>query len=240
MFTVAVLFTVLMSPLLLRRILDTRPLPPSRLRESLAAICRQSDLRCREILLWRTHHNTGNAAVMGLLPQVRFVMLSDLLLAGMTDEQIQAVFAHELGHVRHRHLVWFVLFFMLVSGGIFTSASLLGHRLVLGETSREVYDWTSMAVCGGVLLVTYGMLSRWFERQADVYAARTMTTVHAADAAFGANVFASALNRVAVVNNIPVEAPNLTHGSIQSRVDYIQKLGTTRRWENGSIARASA
>jgi len=48
----------------------------------------------------------GNAAVMGFIPRFRYVLLSDLLLETMTDEQVEAIFAHELGHVMHRHLFW--------------------------------------------------------------------------------------------------------------------------------------
>ena len=71
-------------------------------------------MRYRDILVWRTHSNMGNAAVMGILPHMRYVLLSDLLLETMTDEQIEAVFAHEMGHVVHRHMAWFVLFFVTV------------------------------------------------------------------------------------------------------------------------------
>jgi hypothetical protein len=40
----------------------------------------------------------------------------------------------------------------------------------------------------------------------------------------GAAVFASALRRVAVVNNIPIAARNFSHGSIADRVSYLQHL----------------
>jgi len=105
---------ILFSPLLLRRVLHTEPLPTSPLRERLEVMSKSSGIRYREILLWRTHNNTGNAAVMGILPQVRYVMLSDLLLETMSDDQIAAVFAHELGHVKHRHILWYVVFFIAV------------------------------------------------------------------------------------------------------------------------------
>ena len=42
------------------------------------------------------------------LPHVRYILLSDLLLERMDDEQIEAVFAHEVGHVVHRHMAWYV------------------------------------------------------------------------------------------------------------------------------------
>ena len=74
-------------------------------------------MRYRDILVWHTHYNMGNAAVMGVVPQMRYVLLSDLLLERMDDEQIEAVFAHEIGHVVHRHMVWYVIFFLTVVFG---------------------------------------------------------------------------------------------------------------------------
>ena len=227
----AVAVVLIFSPLLLRHVLHTQQLPESQLRRSLSAICKQAKVSCRDILLWRTQNNMGNAAVMGLIPQVRYVMLSDLLLESMTDQQIQAVFAHELGHVKHRHLAWFVAFFLTVSSCLFSLAGMLEEHLPLGENAREAYDIYSSLICGALLILGYGFLSRWFERQADVYAARSLTLADAesgnapAFEEFGSSIFASALERVAVVNNIPVAARNWTHGSIRSRMLYIRSLG---------------
>jgi STE24 endopeptidase len=228
----SVLVVLLLSPELLRHVLQTQRLPESHLRQSLSALCQQTGIRCREILLWRTQNNMGNAAVMGLFPRIRYVMLSDLLLESMTDQQIQAVFAHELGHVKHRHLVWLLLFFLTVGGCLYGLASALENHLpLLTDNWREAFEAASTLACGGLLLVGFGFLSRWFERQADVYAARMLEKpigdqINPAQAeGFGAELFASALERVALVNNIPISARNWTHGSIQSRMRYIHRLG---------------
>ena len=71
-------------------------------------------MRYRDILLWKTEYNMGNAAVMGFVPRLRYILMSDLLLETMTDEQIEAVFAHELGHVVHRHMSWYVVFMVVL------------------------------------------------------------------------------------------------------------------------------
>ncbi len=224
----AVVVVLLVSPELLRYVLHTQRLPASELRDSLSGLCDDAGVRCREILLWRTQNNLGNAAVMGLFPFVRYVMLSDLLLESMTDQQIRAVFAHELGHVKHRHLIWFVLFFITVGTCLFGLAALLENQLPLGEDAKSVFDIASLVLCGAALFTSYGFLSRWFERQADVYAARTMEKPlleQGNPQGLGAAVFASALERVAIVNNIPMNARNWTHGSIAARVRYIHRLG---------------
>ena len=32
----------------------------------------------------------------------------------MTDEQIEAVFAHEVGHIVHRHMMWYLVLIVLL------------------------------------------------------------------------------------------------------------------------------
>src|SRR5205823_2048878 len=74
------------APAILKHVLRTQPLPDSPLRNKLEEMCRRSRLRYRDILVWRTDNNMGNAAVMGILPWIRYILLSDLLLETMTDE----------------------------------------------------------------------------------------------------------------------------------------------------------
>ncbi len=243
----------LTAPLVLRHVLHTRPLADSPLRRRLEAMCKNAGLRYREILLWHTDNNTGNAAVMGVVPMVRYILLSDLLLETMNDRQIEAVFAHELGHVAHRHLIWsgvFVIILLLAT---------IGPGAWLTDiTSAHLPVWvteTAVPIAGTVagLLLLFGVLSRFFERQADVYAARTIEWINTAFpdhtaplpasqpprtshvGEYGAAVVGSALYRVAVINNISIASRNLTHGSISDRVNYLHTLSgdpaRTRRFD---------
>ena len=283
----------ILAPEILRRILQTEPLPDSPLRRRLEAMCRRSRMRYRDILLWRTQNNMGNAAVMGVVPQVRYILLSDLLLERMDDEQIEAVFAHEVGHVVHRHMAWFIVFFVVFFGGIAVLEHVFKGDLEsfvrrVGASADAVAAVSAPVVAGGFLLL-FGYLSRRFERQADVYAARTMEAVGRAqqqqqesqagavfaqmDAAgmsaggaasvatmsppprvappvpaaartpvgqYGATLFASALHRVAVINNIPV-SPRRRH---RRRGPFRRRLGhwiddaveAMHNWFHGSIA----
>jgi STE24 endopeptidase len=248
----------LMAPMILRHVLHTRPLADSPLRRRLEAMCQNAGLGYREILLWHTDNHMGNAAVMGVLPFVRYILLSDLLLETMSDRQIEAVFAHELGHVAHKHLTWsgvFVLILLLAAVG--------PGKWVGDMSSAHLPAWMADVALPGIgaiggLLLLFGVLSRFFERQADVYAARTIEWINQWPAnpvgpdqrvaapmpprppeshvgEYGATVFGSALYRVAVINNIPVASRTLTHGSISDRIEYLRALSTdparTRRFD---------
>jgi STE24 endopeptidase len=185
----AVIF--LLAPELLRRVVPTERMPDDwPLRRRLENLCQRAGLRCRDILIWRTSSSVGNAMVMGLLPRVRYVFLSDLLLETMTDEEIEAVFAHEIGHIVHRHMWWYAVFsFMLVlftTGPLFLALESIPALAIHDWMSPDVQRWRwalhaqiSTGLSLAMFILLFGYLSRRFERQADVYAARTMTATHA-------------------------------------------------------------
>jgi len=245
------------APVLLCRIWRTAPLESGPLRERLEIICRRIGLRCRDILIWNSDGMMINAAVMGVFAPVRYVLLSDALLATMSTRQIEAVFGHEAGHVRHRHIQHFLVFALV---GWLTVAGLMEG---LARTSMGANAWwglSSTAIQGLGLAATvlfwglgFGWVSRRFERQADLFGARCVTpsdsecdrpcSVHldvrtsgtedGRVCATAAAVFASALQRVAILNGIPSEERSWRHSSIGSRIRFLISLA-------GDPARARA
>jgi STE24 endopeptidase len=244
-------------------VLDTEPLEDGRLRRKLEAMCARSRMKVQDILVWRTHNNMGNAAVMGVVPQMRYVLLSDLLLESMTDEQIEAVFAHEMGHVVHRHMPWFVVFFITIMVSLQGGAEWIDKMGWL----RDLPEWMKpVIVSGGFfwVLLLFGFLSRRFERQADVFAARTMqsmqpgaiptTTLPAVSSddggavvigyaprsyvgEYGAKLFASALQRVAAINNMPTGSYRRWEGGLRKRFAFLMERASdlAHHWLHGSI-----
>ncbi len=168
----AVLVAVL-APEMLRHVWITQRLPDGPLRDRLLAMCRTLGLRCREILVWRSGGMIVNAAVMGLVAPLRYVLITDGMLEQMEDRKIEAVFGHEAGHVK-RHHIPYILLFAFTSGCLMTVVSVWIREPGL---SRQAIQ--TMIAVGGVLLtlkwwLVFGWVSRRFERQADVYAVRTL------------------------------------------------------------------
>lgn len=225
------------APVMLRYMWTTEPLPDGAMRDRFVRTCRRIGLRYREILLWHTHGLAINAAVMGFIPPLRYILLSDALLETMDERGIEAVFGHEAGHVRHWHLQFFVLFALLsmyVSGGVFLL--LVETGLV---TDPSLLQLISLAVLLTCWLFGFGWLSRRFERQADLYGVRCVTPdiqdcvadcpVHGERPASGlctgaANLFGRTLEQIADMNGIPREAPSWRHGSIADRCRLIERL----------------
>lgn len=248
----AVLVAVV-APEILRHVWVTQRLPDGPLRDRLLLLCRQLKLRCREILVWRSGGMIVNAAVMGVIAPLRYVLITDAMLEQLDDRRIEAVFGHEAGHVKRHHILFFLLF-ALISGCIVTIFSVRARGI-----SREDYE-IAAAILGGILLfkwgVLFGWLSRRFERQADVFSVRTLGAIHIPCAqpclvhnpppdvptppgdrlcATAAHVFSDALNEVALLNGIRPDARSWRHSSISSRSRFVQRLARdpvhTRRFE---------
>jgi STE24 endopeptidase len=227
--TAIVLAVVLVAPMIIVRVWPTRPLPAGELRTELEQALGRLRLRCRNILLWESGGVIANAAVVGLVSPVRYVLLSDALLEHMDRRQLQAVFAHEAGHIRSHHLFYCLLFMI---GMDMLGVAAMGAMLALNL--REWLAEASAIILLGVPgILAFGRISRAFERQSDVIGAWLAGTEFNDSpdtdrvTPEGAAIFAMALQRVALINGTPPGSPNWRHGSIQSRVSYIFYLGAS-------------
>lgn len=238
----------ILSPIFLRYIWRTKALERGPLRDRLEAISRCAEFRCRDILVWKSDGMMINAAVMGLFPRVRYVLLSDALLTAMDNDQVEAVFGHEVGHVKLRHMQFFLLFafvgWLLVAGVMEGGAQLMATTTV--TKSNALLAVESVGVISTIVIwgLGFGWISRRFERQADISGAHSATpdgsrcqvpcSVHvpSGQAAVsnlcvcmtGAKVFASALERVAKLNGIPIEEWSWRHASIGKRIRFLLAL----------------
>ena len=109
MFLITLGAVFILSPWLLTLVLDAERMPDTPLRRRLEMLAARLNVRCRDVLIWRTGHSVGNAMVIGLVPRIRYILLTDLLIETLSDRQIEAVFAHEVGHIRHRHIAWYLV-----------------------------------------------------------------------------------------------------------------------------------
>lgn len=224
----------LIAPVMLVRIWQTTPLAEGTLRDKLERLFQRLKLRARDIRVWHTGGVLANAGVMGLIAPVRYVLLSDALLEEMDDEQVQAVFAHEAGHIVHHHILYAVLF---AAGSVLlcTAGTDLALTAVGIDPGGAAQLW-SLAVVALVWAVGFGWISRRFERQSDVMAAwvvgQAVCNLDNDDDRImpeGAAIFARALEKIAMLNGIPLSQRNWRHGSIARRAEYVLWLGSTGR-----------
>lgn len=255
----AAIAVAVVTPEILRHVWVTRRLPAGPLRDRLLLLCRRLRLRYRDILVWRSGGMIVNAAVMGVIAPLRYVLITDAMLEQMDDTKIEAVFGHEAGHVKHHHIPCFLLF-ALLSGCVVTIFSV--HTRGLPRAEYQLLVTLLGALLAFKWGVLFGWISRRFERQADVFGVRTLAlsglpcslpcALHAPGANPGstpagkplcstaAQVFSHALHEVALLNGIQPEARSWRHSSISSRSRFLQRLAQdprqTERFER--VARA--
>jgi Zn-dependent protease with chaperone function len=174
---VMMLVIVLFLPASIRFILPSTRLPEGPLRARLTNFARERKLGVREIYVWNTRsRHISTAFVIGLVGPLRYVFITDALLRELSDDEIEAVYAHELGHAHYNHLWWLMLGLFTVSIVMLGAATLVGQLpTFLNESAMApgIMDSTSIAPFAFTLAYGYAMfgyVSRRFERQADFYA----------------------------------------------------------------------
>jgi len=217
---VVVLF--LAMPLIVRLILAVKPLEHGPLRERLDQVCVRHGVGVRDILLWRTGGVMLNAAVVGLVGVCRYVLLTDTLVRVLPDEQSEAVMAHEIGHVRLRHMPW--LFGVIVSLVLLVEAILSP----LG-TINQFGGLVHLGILLGVVWGGLGWVSRRFEQQADTFAVLHFTGQSEDAGQSGVPLEAiahvvGALRAVAWMNGDVGQRSSWRHGSIAYRCSNLGKL----------------
>ncbi len=253
------------SPAFVRLSWPTSPLPPGPLRDRLERLAARFRFRCTDILVWDTDGLVVNAGVTGALPWFRYVLLTDALIAGMDEREVAAAFGHEVGHVHHRHLA-FLGFFLVGSMGAVSLAgdlvyahALKGLEFASGPRGESLAQGGVIAGLGlAYFALVFGLLSRRFERQADVFGCRAAScdrpdcpphldlgggsAAPAADVPLcpvGIRTFANALTQVARLSETEPSARSWRHGSIARRIAFVEALEghpeAERRFQLGTL-----
>jgi STE24 endopeptidase len=170
-----IVLVLLALPFLLTRFWSTTTLPGA-LRRRLDGVAERYGLRFRDIRLWRTHNMILNAAIVGWFPRARYFLMTDTLVESLSDRQLEAVFAHEVGHGIHRHLPWMMVAILSVAA-LATGVTVLAVAL-LPFSDQATRDMASLAISSGLLclfgVAAIGWISPRFEHQADWFACRHM------------------------------------------------------------------
>jgi STE24 endopeptidase len=184
-----------------------------------------------------------NGALIGVLPRIRYILLTDALLERMPAAQLEAVMAHEIAHARRHHLPWLLVAMVSVVTVTSTGVWLIARVWLLGIDDVQQRIFWSDVVSGvaiGVALVLafvcFGWISRRFERQADAFATQHLSGIRFRRNAEvptdrcsiisgpAANAMKRALSTVAATSGIPIERFSFRHGSIAARQRAIDRL----------------
>jgi len=243
------ILTVVAMPLLLRWIWRTEPLAPGPMRTRLEEAGHRLGFRATDILIWNSENKVVNAAVAGLLPQLRYVFLSDGLLQSLGENEVEAIYGHEVGHIKCRHLLLRGATILAPSclglaawKGLFGTLDMAAFSLQLGAGpfSLPVGPLVLMMVALYIIVV-FGYYSRRLEQEADLFGCYTATrssgggrgpsaSSHSPTdrrlelSAQGISTFVIALEKLAIHNGIQRQAASWQHGSIAGRVAFLRRV----------------
>ncbi|MGC8559521.1 MAG: M48 family metalloprotease [Phycisphaerae bacterium] len=246
-------------PFLLVRIMKTRRLPDGPLRQRLLAAARRHHIGITDIRIIQTHHRIANAAWIGTMIPPRYILITDLIVDDFTPNQVEDVFAHELGHGHHHHATWYLLLLLTYMVALHVLSE--STRMTDGRIGAIVSAATPLLIV--TLVFTFGSFSRLSELQADWFAAKHWAgRAHGTELADekstsgqtvwqpqlsreamvdGAALGAEALRNLADQNMMRTDRGFLTHPSIDDRITHLYALSfspqmrehlnrTARRW----------
>ncbi len=238
-FFVFLFFAAILAPAIVKVFWHCRPLPDGPDRRRIEALCRRTGVKFAGILNWPLFGGRMiTAGVMGLVARFRYLLVTDALLEFLSPEEIDTVIAHELGHVKKRHLLFYLFFlggYMLLSLSIF---DLIIYFIIYSQPTTWLVETMGQdgtntaaiifAIATIVMFIVYfryifGFFMRNFERQADTYVYTLFNS---------AKPLISTLKKIAFASGQPINKPNWHHFSIGERIDYLERCEVNRRWVN--------
>jgi len=231
--------TAITGPLLIRKFWGCTPLGQGVYRMQIEDFCKKARLEYSDILEWPLFGGRMiTAGVMGIAKKFRFILVTPALLHSLHPRELDAVMAHEIGHIQKKHLLFYLFFFAGYMLLAFTGFNLIVYftiyivpvyRCLLDagiDRGSLVSVLISLFLIGFFVIYfryLFGYFMRNFERQADVYVYELLDN---------ALPLISSLKKIAVISGQPADRPNWHHFSIQERIDYLNKCETDRRWVN--------
>jgi STE24 endopeptidase len=199
-FTALFIFFAQIAPVVLFPIFyKFRPLENDSLRDRLTRLSEKAGTRVRGVYEWKLSEksNKANAALTGL-GATRRIILADTLLQNYSEDEIEAVLAHELGHHVHKHI-----FKSIIIQAVITFAGFWVVKYAVAVSVAQGWfisksDFANLpliilvsAVMSLLLVPFLNAYSRTNERQADRYAWKSIPSVVP---------FVTAMNRLAEQN----------------------------------------
>ena len=147
--------------------------------------------------------------------------MTEALLQHFSDDEIEAIVAHEFGHVRYQHILTYLMFLIVY----FLSYAI--YYIYIGQSLESLFSTSSLLPATVLVffislyfVLIFRALSRRFEHQADLYAVALTDKPDALELA---------LLRLAYLNYIPRSVQRLfelfqTHPSIDRRIKFIERF----------------
>jgi Zn-dependent protease with chaperone function len=218
-------------PFLIKTWWQCRPIPEGSKQALLMSFCQEMGTPFQEVFLWPAFGGKMlTAGVMGLVKRFRYLLITPALLDLLEPEELIGVVAHEIGHIRKKHLLFYLLFFAgYVLLTVFFSQWISLQILRYPAALDFVYSWKSFSedlfsivlilpMALGLILYfrfLFGFFMRNFERQADLFALDILGSPWPLIRSLEKIGFSSGQSR---------DLPSWHHFSIAQRVAFLEEV----------------
>src|SRR5256884_1355237 len=206
------------------------PLQNEELKARLVRLSERAGTRVRGVYQWKLSEKSrkANAALTGM-GATRRIILADTLLDNYSDDEIEAVLAHELGHHVHRH----ILKSIFVQAGITLFGFWLANEVLSYAVERRnmfetMSDFANLpllilvsTVLSFLLMPALNAYSRFNERQADRYCFQSVASVEP---------FVSAMNKLAEQNLAEKTPSRWVEWFLHSHPAIVKRVAAAEAW----------
>jgi STE24 endopeptidase len=162
------------------------PLPEGSLRERLLKLAQRTSFVAKSIQVMdgskRSRHSNAFFTGFG---KFRKIVLFDTLISQLSEPELEAVLAHEIGHFKKKHIPKMLIFSAFSSLVGFYVVSVLAKQEWFYHAFRFEFDPKNIApalllftLLSGVVMFWFSPLAHWWSRryeyQADAFAAEVM------------------------------------------------------------------
>jgi STE24 endopeptidase len=178
MFIVSVVLARVVPILILPIFYKVTPIENDELKERIILHSKSAGIKVENVFKFDMSKNTkkANAAFTGIGKSKR-ILLGDTLLSNFSNDEIETVIAHELGHYKKKHILINIIISTLISFITFYTISVLYSNTLFVFKFESIYQiaalpllvlWASLI--GLIITPISNIISRKFEYQADLYA----------------------------------------------------------------------
>ena len=235
-FLLFLLLILILFPPMVRRLWNCTPFPEGPLLTHLQDFFKKQHFSAR-IFIWPLFEGRViTAGVMGIIPGLRYVMITPALLEHLSLDELDAVMAHEIGHIKKKHMLLYLLIILgfsvlatfILEPFTFFLLSRDWYYALLGVTGLTIENLLTVMMSTVILLLMvlyfrflFGFFIRNFERQADLHVFDTIGNSHS---------IISAFEKIAILSGNSRDLPSWHHFGIGQRIEYLEKCETDASW----------
>jgi Zn-dependent protease with chaperone function len=213
----------ILAPVFITRMWDCEPLEDSDLKYGITNYCRSQVVEFKEIMSWNALNSSlVTAGVIGLIKPFRYLMITPELRNLLNKDELMGVVSHEVGHVKKKHLFFYLLFFLgfvilgirMIEWVIVMGINILPVSAITNGTLNFISIFFSLLLFVVYFRFIFGYFMRIFERQADLYCF---------DSGVDPNHLVTSFMKLGVHTGDDGKKSNWHHYNISQRIDFIRR-----------------